>query len=190
MVHELANLNVKYHNVLVMAGWFGQLKSIYKQQLTYRKMRVLELDRAACETSDYVFNLDNLTEHKVKAVCANINDLTLHKNGYEWSVENFRDGTTYTEKFLPDLIINTSPARAADELVGKIAGASALLFESLYNPWPTALMGFWRNVGLESIDGLDLLVHQAISQISIFAGTPVKRSQLAPLMREAALKRI
>jgi shikimate dehydrogenase len=89
-----------------------------------------------------------------------------------------------------DLIINTSPAGAADELVGKIAGASALLFESLYNPWPTKLMGFWRNVGLESIDGLDLLVHQAISQVAIFAGTSVKRSQLAPLMRDAALKRI
>ena len=89
-----------------------------------------------------------------------------------------------------DLIVNTSPAGAADQLVGKIAGASALLFESLYNPWPTALMSFWRNVGLESIDGLDLLVHQAISQISLFAGTPVKRSQLAPLMREAALKRL
>ena len=89
-----------------------------------------------------------------------------------------------------DLIVNTSPAGAADPLVGKIAGASALLFESLYNPWPTALMSFWRNVGLESIDGLDLLVHQAISQISIFAGTSVKRSQLAPLMREAALKRL
>ena len=89
-----------------------------------------------------------------------------------------------------DLIVNTSPAGAADELVGKIVGASALLFEALYNPWPTALMGFWRNVGLESIDGLDLLVHQAISQVSIFAGTSVKRSQLAPLMREAALKRL
>ena len=89
-----------------------------------------------------------------------------------------------------DLIVNTSPAGAADSLVGKIAGASALLFESLYNPWPTALISFWRNVGLESIDGLDLLVHQAISQISIFTGMPVKRSQLAPLMREAALKRL
>ena len=103
------------------------------------------------------------------------------------SVIGFDDQITWSKY---DLIINTSPAGAADELVGKIAGASALLFESLYNPWPTALMGFWRNVGLESIDGLDLLVHQAISQIAIFAGTPVKRSQLAPLMREAALKRL
>lgn len=89
-----------------------------------------------------------------------------------------------------DLVVNTSPAGAADSLVSNIAGASALLFESLYHPWPTALLSFWRNVGLEVIDGLDLLVHQAISQIAIFAEVPVKRSQLAPLMREAALKRI
>ena len=89
-----------------------------------------------------------------------------------------------------DLVINTSPAGAADFLVGNIAGASALLFESLYHPWPTALLGFWRSVGLESIDGLDLLVHQAISQIAIFADISVKRSQLAPLMRAAALKRL
>jgi shikimate dehydrogenase len=89
-----------------------------------------------------------------------------------------------------DLVINTSPAHAADPLVAGISGASALLFESLYNPWPTALMGFWRNVGLESVDGLDLLVHQAISQIAIFSGKSVNRAKLAPLMREAALKRI
>jgi shikimate dehydrogenase len=105
----------------------------------------------------------------------------------EVKVIGFDDHINWSEY---DLIVNTSPAGAADQLVGKIAGASALLFESLYNPWPTALMGFWRNVGLESIDGLDLLVHQAISQIAIFSGTSVKRSQLAPLMREAALKRL
>jgi len=89
-----------------------------------------------------------------------------------------------------DLVINTSPAYAADELVKNIQGASALLFESLYHPWPTAIMGFWRNVGLESIDGLDLLVHQAISQIAIFADRPVNRAKLAPPMRDAALKRL
>ena len=115
LVKELVNLNITYHNVLIMAGWFGQLKNIYNTQLTYRKMRVLELDRMACETSDYVFNLDNLTEHKVKAVCANINDLTLHKNGYEWPVENFKESTSYTEKFLPDLIINTSAEHMTEE---------------------------------------------------------------------------
>jgi hypothetical protein len=115
LITQLAMINSNYTNVAVMAGWFGQIKSIYDQQLTYSKMRVIELDRSACEISDYVFNLGNLENHKVKAVCADINQLTLHKNGYEWNVENFRDGTTYTEKFLPNLIINTSAEHMTEE---------------------------------------------------------------------------
>jgi len=113
LIEELENVRQKlpdpvYKQVMVMAGWFGQIKSIYDKRLTYRKMRIVEMDRNACETSDYIFNLPELENHKVKSVYADINNLTLHKNGYEWSVENFRDGTVYSEKFLPDLIINTS----------------------------------------------------------------------------------
>ena len=115
LVEELARLDTNYDRVLIMAGWFGQLGNIYATQLNYAKIRVLELDRAACETSDYVFNLDNLTEHKIKAVCADINELTLHKNGYEWRVENFKESTSYGEKFLPDLIINTSAEHMTEE---------------------------------------------------------------------------
>ena len=61
-------------------------------------MRIIELDKAACETSDYIFNLSNLENYKVKSVNADINNLTLHKNGYEWDVENFKENTKYTEK--------------------------------------------------------------------------------------------
>jgi hypothetical protein len=115
LIEQLALIRSNYANVAILAGWFGQIKTIYDQQLTYGKMRVVELDKAACEISDYVFNLSNLENHKVKAVCANINQLTLHKNGYEWNVENFRDGTAYSEKFLPDLIINTSAEHMTEE---------------------------------------------------------------------------
>jgi hypothetical protein len=104
-----------YKNVAVFAGWFGQLKSIYDKALTYRKMRIIEIDSQACEISDYVFNLSELENHKVKAVHADINDLTLHRNGYEWSVSNFREGTSYEEKFLPDLIINTSAEHMTED---------------------------------------------------------------------------
>ena len=97
-----------FYNILILAGWFGQLRSIYDKKLTYRKMRIVEIDKSACETSDYIFNLSELEKYKVKAVNANINNLTLHKNGYEWDVENFKENTKYSEKFLPDLIINTS----------------------------------------------------------------------------------
>jgi hypothetical protein len=104
-----------FHNILILAGWFGQLRSIYDKKLTYRKMRFLDIDRSACQTSDYIFNLSDLENYKVKAVCADITQLNLHNNGYEWSVENFKDGTNYNEKFLPDLIINTSAEHMTEE---------------------------------------------------------------------------
>ena len=115
LIKELAKIKQGYPNVLLMAGWFGQLKFIYDQRLTYSKMRIVELDRAACETSDYIFNSANFENYKVKSVHANVNELTLHKNGYEWSVENFKESTSYTEKFLPDLIINTSAEHMTEE---------------------------------------------------------------------------
>jgi hypothetical protein len=104
-----------FYNILILAGWFGQLRSIYDKKLTYRKMRFLDIDRVACQTSDYIFNLSDLENYKVKAVCADVNQLNLHKNGYEWDVENFKENTKYTEKYLPDLIINTSAEHMTEE---------------------------------------------------------------------------
>lgn len=115
LVEELSKINSNYDNVAVMAGWFGQLKTIYDKRLTYSKMRIIELDRIACEISDYIFNITNLENYKVKSVNADINNLTLHKNGYEWDVENFKEGTKYSEKFLPNLIINTSAEHMAED---------------------------------------------------------------------------
>jgi hypothetical protein len=115
LIEELSKINSNYNNVMIMAGWFGQLKTIYDKRLTYSKMRIVELDKSACEASDYIFNLSNLENYKVKAVNVNINELTLHKNGYEWDVENFKENTKYSEKFLPDLIINTSAEHMSEE---------------------------------------------------------------------------
>lgn len=115
LIEELSKINSSYKNVLVMAGWFGQIKSIYDKKLSYSKMRIVELDKSACETSDYIFNLSNLENYKVKSVNADINNLTLHKNGYEWLVENFKEKISYNEKFLPNLIINTSAEHMTEE---------------------------------------------------------------------------
>jgi hypothetical protein len=125
LIEELENvrqqlLDPVYKQVVVMAGWFGQLKTIYDKKLTYRKMRIVELDKSACETSDYIFNLAELENYKVKSVNADINNLTLHKNGYEWDVENFKENTKYSEKFLPDVIINTSAEHMTEEWFNQI----------------------------------------------------------------------
>ena len=115
LIEELSKLDSNYNNVVIMAGWFGQLKTIYDKKLTYSKMRIVELDKSACEVSDYIFNLSNLENYKVKSVNADINNLTLHKNGYEWDVENFKENTKFTEKFTPNLIINTSAEHMTEE---------------------------------------------------------------------------
>lgn len=116
LIKELEKIQKHYVNVLVLAGWFGQTKSIYEKFCTYQKMRILDLDRNACEVSDYVFNLSNLENHKVKSISADINNLVLHKNGYEWTVENFKEPEkNYSEKFLPNLIINTSAEHMTEE---------------------------------------------------------------------------
>jgi hypothetical protein len=120
LIEELAKIENDYANVAVFAGWFGQIKTIYDKRLTYSKMRIVEMNKEACETSDYVFNISNLENYKVKAVNANINELTLHKNGYEWDVENFKEGVKYSEKFLPNLIINTSAEHMTEEWYNQI----------------------------------------------------------------------
>lgn len=108
LVEELAKIQTHFNSVVVIAGWFGQIKSIYEKKLTYEKMRIVELDKNACEISDYNFNLSNLENYKVKSINADVNKLTLYKNGYEFEIENFKENKKYIEKFLPDLIINTS----------------------------------------------------------------------------------
>jgi shikimate dehydrogenase len=77
-----------------------------------------------------------------------------------------------------DLVINTTPKGAAD-LLPKGTG---VLFESLYDPWPTQLASGW---GGKVIDGMDLLIHQAIDQIHLMTGFVIDRKLMYPLLRAA-----
>ena len=125
LVNELEKVRLQlsnpvYKQVLLMAGWYGQLKSIYDHKLTYRKMRILDMDRTACEISDSVFNLYDIEDYKVKSVCADINNLKIYKTGFEFDIENFSSGKIITEKFLPDLIINTSAEHMTEEWYSQI----------------------------------------------------------------------
>ncbi|MEY5030308.1 MAG: hypothetical protein RLZZ334_255 [Actinomycetota bacterium] len=41
-----------------------------------------------------------------------------------------------------------------------------------------------------AIDGLELLIHQAISQIEVFSGIDLDREQLHTTMRKAAIQKL
>lgn len=80
------------------------------------------------------------------------------------------------------LVIATTPAGAADALAAEVPARPGALFDVLYDPWPTRLAAAWAGRGGRVIDGLDLLVHQAVRQVELMTGRAP-----APLrqMREA-----
>ena len=83
-----------------------------------------------------------------------------------------------------DLVVNTTPGDSATQFVDKIDSVRGTFFEVLYNPWPTQLLTHWLLAGGFGIDGLDLLIHQAISQVEIFTSLTVERDQLAKILRQ------
>ena len=69
-----------------------------------------------------------------------------------------------------DLVIATVPAGASDSISEKLDFMIPTLCEVLYNPYPTPLLAKARAAGSVTIDGIDLLVEQALDQISLFTG--------------------
>lgn len=123
LIKELRKINHSYENILVVGSWYGQIIPYFDDILTdieYKKVRLLDVDKVACQVSDTIFNYDKLGEYVVKSVVADINETTLHKNGFEWKIENFKSNTKFTEKFLPNLIINSSSEHMTEEWFNKI----------------------------------------------------------------------
>ena len=85
-----------------------------------------------------------------------------------------------------EVVVSTIPASAQDAGLVERCRATPVVFEVLYDPWPTPLAadvsdGGRGDRGRVLVGGLDLLVHQAALQFEIFTGVP------APLtaMRDA-----
>ncbi|WP_434744584.1 shikimate dehydrogenase [Streptomyces sp. A-14] len=68
------------------------------------------------------------------------------------------------------LVIATTPAGATDAFTGSVPQAPGILFDVLYEPWPTRLAAVWSAHGGALVGGLDLLVHQALLQVEQMTG--------------------
>lgn len=80
------------------------------------------------------------------------------------------------------VVVATTPKGATDELATSVPQAPGLLFDVLYDPWPTALAAAWPGPVL---GGLDLLVHQAVLQVELMTGQNVDRIAVVAAMRAA-----
>lgn len=89
-----------------------------------------------------------------------------HPSGPEVLVGSLADDPVTGE-----VVVSTVPAAAQDAgLVARCSGA-AVVFEALYEPWPTPLAGSAGDRPL--VGGLDLLAHQAVLQFALFTGREV-----------------
>ncbi|GAA1919164.1 shikimate dehydrogenase [Nocardioides hwasunensis] len=80
-----------------------------------------------------------------------------------------------------DVVVSTVPAAAqTGELVDRWRDVP-VVFEALYDPWPTPLAAAATASGRALVSGLDLLVHQAALQFELFTG----RTAPLAVMREA-----
>lgn len=89
------------------------------------------------------------------------------------------------EALTAPLVVNTTPSGGADPLADLVPGRPGVLFEVLYDPWPTPLAAAWLDRGGLVVDGLALLVHQAILQVALMTGVGVAPARLAPMLRAA-----
>jgi shikimate dehydrogenase len=83
------------------------------------------------------------------------------------------------------LVVSTTPAGATDGLVARVPLTVGTLFEVLYDPWPSPLAAAWQARRAPVVDGLDLLVHQAVLQVLLMTGTEAGPDDLVRVLRAA-----
>jgi shikimate dehydrogenase len=67
-----------------------------------------------------------------------------------------------------DLVVNTTPAGAADLLAENLpSSVSGLLFDVIYKPWPTVLASRWSDGSGQVINGKELLLWQGLDQLAL-----------------------
>jgi len=79
-----------------------------------------------------------------------------------------------TTDVVGDVLVSSVPAEAQTaEMVARCGGV-AVVFEVVYDPWPTALASSVLDGPGDQVlvGGLDLLVHQAVLQVELFTGQP------------------
>ena len=96
-------------------------------------------------------------------------------------------GDLATDVATGDLLVSTVPAAAQDAGLLARCAAVPVVFDVVYDPWPTPLAAAAAADGRLLVTGLDLLVHQAALQHARFTGDPdgVADPAVLRVMREA-----
>lgn len=85
-------------------------------------------------------------------------------------VLTFRELAAKGPGLRPAVAVSTIPAAAQNEALLRVASAAGVVFDVVYDPWPTPLARLAADSGQTLVSGLDLLVHQAALQVELMTG--------------------
>lgn len=129
LVNELEKINPNFNNILIYAGWMGQLLLYLKDSINFDNVRIVDCDPIACEISDKIINNNFLEGWKVKSSCINIEEIEHFKNHCIIPLTT-KAGETLQTKFMPDLIINTSAEHMKESWFYNIKQDSVIAIQS------------------------------------------------------------
>ncbi len=89
-----------------------------------------------------------------------------------------------------DIVVSTIPASAQDDALVDRSSQVPVVFEVLYDPWPTPLAAAATAAGRTLVSGLDLLVHQAALQFELFTGAPAPVGEMRRAGEDALRTRV
>ncbi|WP_374021826.1 shikimate dehydrogenase [Mycobacterium sp. HNNTM2301] len=76
-----------------------------------------------------------------------------------------------------EVLVSTVPADVAARYAGTLAAIPVLL-DAVYDPWPTPLAAAVAAAGGRVISGVQMLLHQAFTQVELFTGLPAPREAM------------
>jgi shikimate dehydrogenase len=88
---------------------------------------------------------------------------------------------TSSDAVVPDLLISTVPAGAADQYAERLLlshQAPPALLDVVYHPWPTPLAQAARTAGAVVANGYGMLLHQAAAQVELMTGKPAPLEEM------------
>ncbi len=88
-----------------------------------------------------------------------------------------------------DVVISTVPKGVADELASVRWRPDGVVFDAIYDPWPTPLAAAAQAAGAAIVSGLDLLLAQAVHQFVVFTGVAAPVEQMRAALMAAAAAR-
>jgi shikimate dehydrogenase len=134
--------------------------------------------------------LQKLGATEVNCVARNVSDVErmakiAHEIGVNFSHTSVNDSAWLTA----DVVVNTTPMGALDELAREAYSPAGLLLDVVYNPWPTQLAASWAVTGGTIVSGLAMLLHQAGHQVTLMTGKPAPVAQMREALNAELLAR-